>query len=125
MRRERELFRFNFYEPVNLDMRAVWIDDELTPGYNLYWFKLFNLSGSGMSFQSDLDFPHGKKIHVQLALKLDTEHVLKGQIVRRERITDQLYSYAVKFNIATGDQIKLIRSINLLQIKRNTFKKEG
>jgi hypothetical protein len=124
MPKERELYRHNFYDPVHIDLRGLWIDDELTPGFSLHEFKVMNISGSGMNFQSNLDFPHGKKVNVQFAIKLDVEHLLKGQVVRREKITDGIYSYAVKFNITTGDQIKLIRSINLLQLKRNNFKKD-
>jgi hypothetical protein len=125
MRKERELYRHNFYDPLNIDLRGLWIDDEIMPGFSLHQFRVMNISGSGMNFQSDLNFPVGQKVHVQFAIKLEVEHLLKGQVIRRAKISDGNYSYAVQFNIATGDQIKLIRSINLLQLNRNIFKKDS
>lgn len=125
MRKERELFRHHFVEPVHLDLRALWVDDEILPGFNLHSFRLLNISGSGMQVETDLELPPAQKIHVQFAFKLDGEHLLKGQVIRRGKINDNVYTFAVKFNISVGDQIKLIRAINLLQLKKNQFKKES
>ena len=123
MVKERELYRHHFYEPVQLDLRGLWLDDEIMSGFNLHMFKLMNISGSGMNFISDLSLPANKKVSILFSLTLDSEHLLKGVVVRREQRNDTTYAYAVKFNITSGDQLRLIKSINLLQIKKKQFNK--
>jgi hypothetical protein len=125
VRRERELYRHHFIDPIHLDLRGLWIDDEMMPGFNLHQFKLMNISGSGMSVETDFQLPSQRKVHMQFSFQLEGEHLLKGKVVRQLTITDGVYCFGVEFNISVGDQAKLIRSINLLQLKKNQFLKEG
>lgn len=117
----REFFRFNFHDPLDIYFRAIWKDRMLLEGHFSYWYKLCNISGGGMSFISNIDISPQDKYYIQFPIEFDVEHVLNGKVVRKSKVDENQFEYAVEFNLKEKDRAKLIKSINYLQTKKNKF----
>jgi hypothetical protein len=114
----RELYRYVFYKPVYFDVKNIWVDDQLLSGHLTCWYKLYNISGTGAMIRSNLDLNDLRNVIFHFPLKLEVEHFLLGKVIRKSKIKDDEFEYGIRFKIKESDQSKLIKSINLLQLKR-------